>query len=121
MAQAFLEAGIHVICDKPLTSTLADAQALVASVRASNCLFALTHNYSGYPMARQARAMVASGDLGDIRLVHAEYVQDWLSTPLEATGQKQAARRVDAAQARSGGSLGDIGRPPDHRDRLNRA
>ena len=114
MAQAFLEAGIHVICDKPLTSTLADAQALVASVRASNCLFALTHNYSGYPMARQARAMVAAGDLGDIRLVHAEYVQDWLSTPLEATGQKQAAWRVDPAQAGAGGSLGDIGTHAEH-------
>ena len=114
IALAFLEAGIHVICDKPLSSTLSDAQALVAAVRASHCLFALTHNYSGYPMVRQARAMVAAGDLGDIRLVHAEYVQDWLSTPLEASGQKQAAWRVDPAQAGAGGSLGDIGTHAEH-------
>ena len=114
VARAFLDAGIHVICDKPLTATLADAQALVDAVERSGCLFALTHNYSGYPMARQARAMVQAGALGDIRLVHAEYVQDWLTTPLEASGHKQAAWRVDPARAGAGGSLGDIGTHAEH-------
>ena len=114
IATAFLEAGIHVICDKPLTSNLEEALALVASVRKSACLFALTHNYSGYPMVRQAREMVVAGELGDIRVVHAEYPQDWLSTDLEATGQKQAAWRVDPAQAGAGGSLGDIGTHAEH-------
>ena len=75
-ALAFLEAGVAVICDKPLTSRLADALALEAAAARTGGTLVLTHNYSGYPMARQARAMVAAGDLGDIRLVHAEYVQD---------------------------------------------
>jgi predicted dehydrogenase len=114
IASAFLDAGIHVICDKPLTSTLADAEALLAKVHASGCLFALTHNYSGYPMVRQARAMVEAGELGEIRVVQAEYPQDWLSTDLEATGQKQAAWRVDPQQAGAGGSLGDIGSHAEH-------
>jgi len=114
VARAFLDVGIHVICDKPLSATLADAQALVDAVKRSGCLFALTHNYSGYPMARQARAMVQAGALGDIRLVHAEYVQDWLTTQLEASGHKQAAWRVDPARAGAGGSLGDIGTHAEH-------
>ena len=80
-------------------------------MRQDEALFALTHNYSGYPMVRQAREMVAAGELGEIRVVQAEYPQDWLSTDLEATGQKQAAWRVDPAQAGAGGSLGDIGTP----------
>ena len=109
VARAFLEAGIDVICDKPMTANLAEAIELVKQVRASKRLFALTHNYSGYPMARQARAMVAAGELGEIRVVQAEYPQDWLSTDLESSGQKQAAWRVDPAQAGAGGSLGDIG------------
>ena len=114
IATAFLDAGIHVICDKPITTTLAEAMALVQRVRQTGCLFALTHNYSGYPMVRQARAMVAAGELGDIRVVQAEYPQDWLTTDLEATGQKQAAWRVDPAQAGAGGSLGDIGTHAEH-------
>lgn len=114
IATAFLDAGIHVICDKPLTSTLAEALALVERVRSSGRLFALTHNYSGYPMVRQAREMVAAGELGEIRVVQAEYPQDWLSTDLEASGQKQAAWRVDPAQAGAGGSLGDIGTHAEH-------
>jgi predicted dehydrogenase len=114
IATAFLDAGIHVICDKPLASNLADALALVRTVRRSGRLFALTHNYSGYPMVRQAREMVAAGELGEIRVVQAEYPQDWLSTDLEATGQKQAAWRVDPAQAGAGGSLGDIGTHAEH-------
>ena len=109
IASAFLDAGIDVICDKPLTTTLAEALELVQRVHRSGRLFALTHNYSGYPMVRQAREMVAAGELGEIRVVHAEYPQDWLSTDLESTGQKQAAWRVDPAQAGAGGSLGDIG------------
>jgi predicted dehydrogenase len=109
IAKAFLGAGIHVICDKPLTTTVADALDLVAAVRASNRVFALTHNYTGYPMVRQARAMVAAGELGPIRVVQVEYPQDWLSTPLEATGQKQAGWRTDPAQAGAAGSLGDLG------------
>lgn len=114
IASAFLEAGIHVICDKPLTSSLEDAQALVDTVHRSGCLFALTHNYSGYPMVRQARAMVVAGELGEIRVVQAEYPQDWLSTDLEASGQKQAAWRVDPLRAGAGGSLGDIGSHAEH-------
>ena len=114
IARCFLAAGIDVICDKPLTTSLAEALELVQHVRASGRLFALTHNYSGYPMVRQARAMVAAGELGDIRVVQAEYAQDWLSTDLEASGQKQAAWRVDPAQAGAGGSLGDIGSHAEH-------
>jgi predicted dehydrogenase len=109
IARAFLDAGIHVICDKPLTTTLDDARDLVAAVRASGRIFALTHNYTGYPMVRQARAMVEAGELGAIRVVQVEYPQDWLSTPLEATGQKQAAWRTDPALAGAAGSLGDLG------------
>lgn len=108
-AKAFLEAGIHVICDKPLTSTLADAKKLAALVKKSGKLFVLTHNYTGYPMVRQAREMVQSGKLGNIRLVHAEYPQDWLTNDLEKTGQKQASWRTDPKQSGAGGATGDIG------------
>lgn len=114
IASAFLDAGIDVICDKPMTTTLAEALELVAKVRATRRLFALTHNYSGYPMVRQAREMVAAGELGEIRVIHAEYPQDWLSTDLESTGQKQASWRVDPAQAGAGGALGDIGSHAEH-------
>lgn len=114
IASAFLDAGIDVICDKPMTTTLAEALALVAKVRDTQRLFALTHNYSGYPMVRQAREMVAAGELGDLRVIQAEYPQDWLSTDLESTGQKQASWRVDPAQAGAGGSLGDIGSHAEH-------
>ena len=108
-AKAFLEAGIHVICDKPLTTTLEDALDLAQIVRRTGLLFAVTHNYTGHPMVRQARQMVADGELGPIRIVQVEYAQDWLSTPLEKTGQKQAVWRTDPAQSGPGGSLGDIG------------
>ncbi|HRY27320.1 MAG: Gfo/Idh/MocA family oxidoreductase [Geminicoccaceae bacterium] len=108
-AAAFLEAGIHVICDKPMTTTLADAAALAALVARSGLVFVLTHNYTGYPMIRQARAMVAAGELGAIRVVQAEYAQDWLATKLEATGQKQAGWRTDPARSGPAGSTGDIG------------
>ncbi|MEP7294645.1 MAG: Gfo/Idh/MocA family oxidoreductase [Burkholderiales bacterium] len=114
IASAFLDVGMHVICDKPLSTTLGEAMTLVQQVRRSGCLFALTHNYSGYPMVRQAREMVAAGELGDIRVVQAQYAQDWLSTDLEASGHKQAAWRVDPARAGAGGALGDIGTHAEH-------
>ncbi|MDE5444246.1 Gfo/Idh/MocA family oxidoreductase [Bradyrhizobium sp. CSA207] len=109
VARAFLEAGIHVICDKPLTRSLAEAEELVELVRKTGKIFVVTHNYTGYPMVRQARAMVANGDLGEIRLVQAEYLQDWLTEPLEASGHKQAAWRTDPTRSGAGGCIGDIG------------
>ncbi|MEM7462693.1 MAG: Gfo/Idh/MocA family oxidoreductase [Pseudomonadota bacterium] len=109
VAREFLKRGIHVICDKPLTSTLGDAKKLAALVEKTGAIFVLTHNYTGYPMVRQARQMIADGELGDIRVVQVEYPQDWLSQDLESTGQKQAAWRTDPAQAGAGGSTGDIG------------
>ena len=108
-AKAFLERGIHVICDKPMTTTLKDARKLAELVGKSGCAFVLTHNYTGYPMIRQARQMVAEGRLGTIRLVHAEYVQDWLTGKLEDTGHKQADWRTDPARSGPAGSTGDIG------------
>ena len=108
-AKAFLKRGIHVICDKPLTSNLADAKALKQVADESGALFILTHNYTGYPMVRHARELVQSGDLGDIRLVQMEYPQDWLAEPVEQSGSKQAAWRTDPAQSGAGGSTGDIG------------
>jgi predicted dehydrogenase len=108
-AKAFLEAGIHVICDKPLTSTLADAKKLAQVVEKTGKVFVLTHNYTGYPMVRQAREMVQKGQLGKIRVVQAEYPQDWLTTNIETTGQKQASWRTDPKRSGAGGSTGDIG------------
>ncbi|MFA9231962.1 MAG: Gfo/Idh/MocA family protein, partial [Microgenomates group bacterium] len=109
VAMQFLKRGIHVICDKPLTATLPEAKRLAAAAKDSGVVFALTHNYTGYPMIRQAKAMVAAGDLGDIRLVQVEYAQDWLAEPLENSGQKQADWRTDPARSGAGGSTGDIG------------
>ena len=108
-AKAFLERGIHVICDKPLTSNLDDAKALKAVADKAKALFILTHNYTGYPMVRHARELVRSGELGELRLVQMEYPQDWLAEPIEQTGQKQAAWRTDPKQSGAGGSTGDIG------------
>jgi predicted dehydrogenase len=107
-AVAFLDAGIHVICDKPLAASPADGEAIAAAVARSTAKFVLTHNYTGYPLIRQARQMVADGQLGDLRLVQAEYAQDWLTEPVERTGQKQADWRTDPARA-GGGAIGDIG------------
>jgi predicted dehydrogenase len=107
-ARAFLDAGIHVICDKPMTTTVDDALDLVRTVRRTGLVFALTHNYTGHPMVREARERVRSGELGAVRVVQVEYPQDWLTTRLEATGQKQAAWRTDPAQS-GGGAIGDIG------------
>ena len=108
-AKAFLQQGIHVICDKPLTSSLDDARELVKIASDSKAMFVLTHNYTGYPMMRQARAMVEAGELGDIRVVQVEYAQDWLSTRLEESGQKQADWRTDPQRSGMGGCIGDIG------------
>lgn len=109
IAREFLRRGIHVICDKPLTATLMEARSLVRAAERSDALFVLTHNYTGYPMVRQAREMIANGDLGDLRVVQVEYAQDWLSTPLETTGQKQADWRTDPERSGAGGATGDIG------------
>jgi predicted dehydrogenase len=109
VAKAFLARGIHVICDKPLAASLREAKRLAELVAKSGKIFVLTHNYTGYPMVRQAREMVAGGMLGEIRLVHAEYVQDWLTTKIEDTGQKQAEWRTDPARSGAGGAVGDIG------------
>ncbi|WP_213285422.1 Gfo/Idh/MocA family protein [Bradyrhizobium sp. sGM-13] len=109
VAKAFLEAGIHVICDKPLATTVAEAEELVELVRKTGRVFVVTHNYTGYPMVRQARVMVANGDLGEIRLVQAEYLQDWLTERIEASGHKQAAWRTDPTRSGPGGCIGDIG------------
>ncbi|CAN5573333.1 Gfo/Idh/MocA family oxidoreductase [soil metagenome] len=109
IAKAFLEAGIHVICDKPMTTTLEDAQELAALVERTGLIFGLTQTYTGYPMVRQAREMVLAGELGAIRMIQVEYAQDWLATPLEASGAKQADWRTDPARSGPGGCLGDIG------------
>ena len=109
VAMQFLRRGIHVICDKPLTATLPEAKRLAKAAESSGLIFALTHNYTGYPMIRQAAAMVRNGDLGDIRVVQVEYAQDWLAEPIEQGGQKQADWRTDPARTGAGGSTGDIG------------
>jgi predicted dehydrogenase len=108
VARAFLEAGIHVICDKPVTTNSLDARALQDLARERGLVFAVTHNYSAYPMVRHARQMVREGQLGEIRVVNVQYAQDWLAEPIEQDGQKQAAWRTDPARA-GGGAIGDIG------------
>jgi predicted dehydrogenase len=109
VARVFLRKGIHVICDKPLTATLREARKLAEIARNSGKVFALTHNYTGYPMVRQAREMVQKGELGTLQLIQAEYAQDWLTINIEKSGQKQAAWRTDPAQSGAGGAIGDIG------------
>ena len=108
-AKMALEHGFHVVCDKPMTLTLEEAYELENIVSKSEKLFALTHNYTGYPMVKQARAMIENGDLGKIRKVQVQYLQGWLSTAVEKTGQKQASWRVDPKKSGIGGALGDIG------------
>lgn len=108
-AKEFLKRGIHVICDKPLTSTGSDAKKFFKLVNDSTALFMLTHNYTAYPMIRQARSMIENHELGDIRVVQVEYAQDWLSTDIETTDHKQAEWRVDPQRSGAGGSIGDIG------------
>ncbi|RYE29735.1 MAG: Gfo/Idh/MocA family oxidoreductase [Hyphomicrobiales bacterium] len=109
IAQAFAEAGFHVVCDKPLTHTGAQAMTLVETVAKRGTVFGVTYNYAGYPIIRQAREMVRSGVLGRIRKIVVEYNQGWLATALEATGNKQASWRTDPARSGIAGALGDIG------------
>ena len=108
-AVAFLEAGIHVICDKPLSVSHAEGLRIKQSLQESSAQFFLTHNYTGYPLIREARNMISTGKLGKIRVVQAEYAQDWLAEPLETTGQKQATWRTDPKATGGGGAIGDIG------------
>ena len=109
IAEAFIKKGIHVICDKPLTHNLEDAEKFYKCVKNSKALFALTHNYTGYPMVRQAREMCRNGTIGKLRVIQVEYAQDWLTLPIENEGQKQASWRTDTSKAGMGGSIGDIG------------
>jgi predicted dehydrogenase len=109
VAKAALEAGFHVVCDKPLTLTLAEAEALARLVDGSRSVFVVTHNYTGYPLVRQAREMILAGELGEIQAVRAEYIQGWLRTRLESEGQKQAAWRTDPTKSGAAGCFGDIG------------
>jgi len=107
VAKAFLAQGVHVICDKPLTATMADASAFRDAVTASQAKFLLTHNYTGYPMVREARRMVSEGKLGEIRLVQMEYIQDWMAYADPTS--KQAVWRIDPERSGAGGCIGDIG------------
>jgi predicted dehydrogenase len=108
-AKLALENGFHVVCDKPMTLTLEEAIELEKIVTKSGLLFALTHNYTGHPLVKQAKAMVANGDLGNIRKIQVHYLQGWLTTSVEKTGHKQASWRVDPSKSGIGGALGDIG------------
>ncbi len=113
-AKMALENGFHVVCDKPLALNLAQAETLAELVRKTGLVFCLTHNYSGYPMVKEARALIAAGEIGRIRKVIVEYPQGWLSTLLEATGNKQASWRTDPGKSGAGGGLGDIGTHAEH-------
>lgn len=108
-AKAFLSRGIHVVCDKPLTFEVAEAQELAELARRNKLLFAVTYTYTGYPAVKHAREMIKRGDIGDIRFVNAEYPQEWLATPAEKEGQKQAAWRTDPKQTGKSNCVGDIG------------
>jgi len=108
-AKLALENGFHVIIDKPLAFNIKEAKALRAVVEKTGLVFALTHTYTGYPMVKEARSLVTTGELGKIRKVYVEYPQGWLSTFLEGTGQKQASWRTDPSKSGAGGAIGDIG------------
>ncbi|MFY0579401.1 Gfo/Idh/MocA family protein [Cystobacter fuscus] len=109
VARAFAEAGIHVVCDKPLVHTSAQAEHLVRTVERTGIVFGVTYNYTGYPMVREARALVRGGVLGELRKVTVEYNQGWLATHLEAQGNKQAGWRTDPERSGAAGAIGDIG------------
>src|SRR6476619_4306374 len=109
IAKAFAEAGFNVLCDKPLTFDLAQAEELAKVVQKTGVVFGVTHNYTGYPLVRQARAMVQSGELGEINAIRACYIQGWLRTQLEKEGQKQAGWRTDPKRSGAAGCFGDIG------------
>lgn len=108
IAKAALEAGFHVVCDKPMTFDLAQAHDLAATVQKSGQVFAVTHNYTGYPLVRQARQMILSGDLGEVQAVRSNYIQGWLRSRLEQSDQKQAAWRTDPSRSGIAGCFGDI-------------
>jgi predicted dehydrogenase len=108
-AKACLEAGFHVVCDKPLAFTLEEAESLARIVEQTRLVFALTHNYTGYPLVRHARSLFQSGQMGVVRKVIVEYLQDWLVEPQEKQGSKQASWRVNPAESGIGGAIGDIG------------
>jgi len=116
-AKTFLEAGFHVVCDKPMTYDLAEAKALRDLVKSTGKVFALTHNYTGYPMVKEARDLIRNGDLGKILKVVAEYPQGWLIQPIDAEGQKQAAWRTDPSKTGASSCIGDIG---THAENLGR-
>ena len=109
VARAFVDAGFHVVCDKPLVHTSLQAQALVAAVQKQGTVFGVTYNYTGYPLVRQMREMVKSGAIGTVRKVVVEYHQGWLATAVEASSNKQAQWRMDPAQGGLAGAMGDIG------------
>ncbi len=109
VSKEFLEAGFHVVCDKPMTYTLDEAKKLTAIVKKSGLVFALTHNYTGHPLIRHARELFRTGQMGEIRKVVVEYLQDFLMVPHEKLGNKQASWRVDPARSGIAGTLGDIG------------
>ena len=109
VAKEFIEAGFHVVCDKPMTTTIEDAEALCRLVKKHDVVFALTHNYTGYPMVKHARELVRRGELGTIRKIVVEYPQGWLATFLEGQGAKQAVWRTDPKQAGVSSCIGDIG------------
>ncbi len=109
VAKAAVEAGFNVVCDKPLTLTLKEAEDLASIVKKSSTVFAVTHNYTGYPLVRQAREMALGGELGDIQAIRATYIQGWLRTRLESEGHKQAAWRTDPKKSGAAGAFGDIG------------
>ena len=108
IAKAAVEAGFNVICDKPLTLDLKQAEELAAAVDKSGVVFAVTHNYTGYPLVRQAREMILNGDLGEINAIRVHYIQGWLRTRLELSDQKQAAWRTDPSKSGAAGCFGDI-------------
>ena len=109
IAKIFAEKGIHIICDKPLALSSKEAISLKNIVESKKLIFALTHNYTGYPMVRHARSLIQKGDLGSIRVIQAEYPQDWLTTKAEDSGLKQAEWRTDPKRSGGGGCIGDIG------------
>ncbi|MBF6593874.1 MAG: Gfo/Idh/MocA family oxidoreductase [Thermaceae bacterium] len=114
IAKGFLQHGIHVICDKPLTTELSDALELVRLTRETERMFGVTYNYTGYPMVRQAKAMIQAGELGEIRLVQVEHASGWASTLLEAQGHKQAVWRTTPAIAGKSSVVGDLGTHAHH-------
>lgn len=109
VCKAFIEAGFHIVCDKPMTTSTEDAEELCRLVKKHDIVFALTHNYTGYPMVKQARELVKQGELGKIRKIVAEYPQGWLAQPIEKEGAKQAVWRTDPQKAGISSAVGDIG------------